>query len=56
MFEIARRNQIGLPYADVAALRQAYQFNDLQSFLDIYYAGMQVLQREQDYYDLARPY
>ena len=56
MFEIARRNQIGLPYADVAALRQAYQFNDLQSFLDIYYAGMQVLQREQDYYDLSWAY
>ena len=42
MFALARRNRISLPYASVAALREAYQFSNLQDFLDIYYQGMSV--------------
>jgi adenosine deaminase len=56
IFALARRNQIELPYADVEALRRAYAFTDLQSFLDIYYAGASVLLHEQDFYDMARSY
>jgi adenine deaminase len=56
MFAIARRNGIRLPFASVEALRQAYQFRNLQDFLDIYYRGMSVLITEQDFYDLARAY
>ncbi|AOA58918.1 adenosine deaminase [Acinetobacter larvae] len=56
MFEIAQRNQISLPYDSVEALRQAYNFQNLQSFLDLYYAGAQVLIHEQDFYDLAWAY
>ena len=56
MFELARRNHIELPHADVAAVRQAYAFTNLQSFLDIYYAGASVLLHVQDFYDLAWAY
>jgi len=56
MFEIAARNSITLPYASVGALHEAYDFNELQDFLDIYYQGMNVLQTEQDYFDLAWTY
>lgn len=56
MFELAERNKVTLPYPDVSALRNAYQFSDLQSFLDLYYAGTQVLQTEKDFYDLTRAY
>src|SRR6202790_5414621 len=56
MFALARRNGISLPYASVEALRQAYQFRNLQDFLDIYYQGMSVLITEQDYYDLTWAY
>ena len=56
MFELARRNHIELPHADVAAVRQAYAFTNLQSFLDIYYAGASVLLHAQDFYDLAWAY
>ncbi|HEY9086245.1 MAG TPA: adenosine deaminase [Candidatus Tyrphobacter sp.] len=56
IFEIAERNGIALPYRNVAALRGAYDFTDLQSFLDVYYAGMNVLRTEQDYHDLAIAY
>ncbi|HEX4434936.1 MAG TPA: adenosine deaminase [Acidimicrobiales bacterium] len=56
VFELAARNKVALPYADVAALRRAYVFEDLQSFLDIYYANCAVLQTEQDFYDLAWAY
>ncbi|MCK6452722.1 MAG: adenosine deaminase [Alphaproteobacteria bacterium] len=56
MFQLAARNGLGLPYADVAALRAAYAFTRLQDFLDLYYQGMQVLRREQDYFDLAMAY
>jgi adenosine deaminase len=56
MFELARRNGIDLPYPDVDAVRRAYVFDDLQSFLDIYYAGCRVLITEQDFYDLTLAY
>jgi len=56
MLALAQRNQIDLPYADVEEIRRAYEFSDLQSFLDIYYAGAAVLVTEQDFYDLTRAY
>lgn len=56
MFELAQRNGITLPYANVDEIRQAYQFNNLQDFLDIYYQGAAVLQTEQDFYDLTWAY
>ncbi len=56
MFELAQRNQVSLPYASVDEVRAAYQFENLQSFLDLYYAGAQVLQTEQDFYDLTWAY
>jgi adenosine deaminase len=55
-FELAARNKVRLPYADVDALRRAYVFDDLQSFLDIYYANCAVLRTEQDFYDLTMAY
>ena len=55
-FRLAQRNGVALPYASVEALRAAYQFTDLQSFLDIYYAGASVLKREQDFYDMTWAY
>lgn len=56
IFALAQRNGVALPYASVEALRSAYAFTDLQSFLDIYYAGASVLLHEQDFYDMARAY
>lgn len=56
MFEIGRRNGVSLPYASVEELRSAYVFDDLQSFLDIYYAGCGVLRTEQDFYDMTTAY
>jgi adenosine deaminase len=56
IFALARRNGVSLPYADEAALRAAYAFTDLQSFLDLYYAGASVLLHEQDFYDMAWAY
>jgi len=56
MFEIAARNGIQLPYASVEALHKAYDFSELQDFLDIYYQGMNVLLTEQDYFDLTWAY
>jgi adenosine deaminase len=56
MFELAQRNRIILPYQSVQAVREAYHFNNLQSFLDIYYQGANVLQTEQDFYDLMWAY
>jgi adenosine deaminase len=53
---LAERNGVTLPYPSVEALRAAYQFTDLQSFLDIYYAGASVLKHEQDFYDLTWAY
>ncbi|QJE00877.1 adenosine deaminase [Massilia forsythiae] len=56
IFELAQRNGISLAYPSVEALRQAYDFTDLQSFLDIYYAGASVLLTEQDFYDMTAAY
>jgi len=56
MFEIARRNGIDLPFASVEEIRKAYDFSNLQDFLDIYYQGMNVLHTEQDFYDLTYAY
>lgn len=56
MFSIAQRNQIDIPYKSVEDVKQAYNFHNLQSFLDIYYAGAAVLIHEQDFYDLAWAY
>ncbi len=56
MFELAARNGVKLPWDSVEAVRDAYQFSDLQSFLDIYYAGASVLITEQDFYDLTWAY
>lgn len=56
MFEIARRNMMKLKYNSVEALKAAYNFNNLQEFLDIYYSGADVLIEEQDFYDLTWAY
>lgn len=56
MFALAQRNGVAMAYADVEALRRAYVFDDLQSFLDIYHAGTLVLRTEQDFYDMAHAY
>jgi adenosine deaminase len=56
IFKLAQRNGVTLPYADVEALRRAYAFTDLQSFLDIYYAGASVLLHEADFFDMAYAY
>ncbi|WP_101048823.1 adenosine deaminase [Macromonas nakdongensis] len=56
IFKLAQRNGVALPYASVEALRAAYAFTDLQSFLDIYYAGASVLLKEQDFFDMAWAY
>lgn len=56
IFELARRNGVAIPYASVEELRQAYAFTNLQSFLDIYYAGASVLLQEQDFYDMCWAY
>ena len=53
MLRLAERNGVALPYRDVDEIRAAYDFKDLQSFLDIYYAGAQVLQTERDFRDLT---
>ena len=56
VFTFAERNHVALPYANIEALRAAYSFADLQSFLDLYYATTHVLQTEQDFYELALAY
>src|SRR5689334_1329690 len=56
IFSLARRNSVTLAYPSVDALRAAYAFKDLQSFLDVYYAGASVLVREDDFYDMAMAY
>ncbi|MFJ9451756.1 MULTISPECIES: adenosine deaminase [unclassified Herbaspirillum] len=56
LFSLAQRNKVALPYASVDALRAAYDFTDLQSFLDLYYAGANVLQTEQDFHDMTAAY
>jgi adenosine deaminase len=56
IFDLAQRNGVTLAYDSVASLRAAYAFTDLQSFLDIYYAGASVLLHEQDFYDMTAAY
>lgn len=56
MFEFARRNGIDIPYASVEEVRAAYDFGNLQDFLDIYYAGAGVLQTQADFHDMAMAY
>jgi len=56
IFAMASRNGVRLPYDSVAALRSAYAFQDLQSFLDLYYAGTAVLRTEQDFHDMTAAY
>lgn len=56
MFALAQKNGVQLPYASVEEVRAAYDFADLQSFLDLYYAGAAVLQTEQDFFDLTHAY
>lgn len=56
MFELADRNGVELPFDSVDELREAYEFDDLQSFLDIYYEGARCLITERDFYDLTRAY
>lgn len=56
MIALAKRNDIELPYKSVQEVRDAYNFQNLQSFLDLYYAGMSVLQTKQDFYDLTWAY
>jgi adenosine deaminase len=55
-FRLAARNGVAVPYADVAAIHEAYVFEDLQSFLDIYYANCAVLLTDEDFYDLTLAY
>jgi adenosine deaminase len=56
MFALAQRNAVVLPYPSAQAVREAYVFDNLQSFLDIYHAGTRVLKTEQDFYDMACAY
>ena len=56
IFALAQRNGVALPYVTVQELRRAYAFTNLQTFLDIYYAGASVLLTEQDFYDMAWAY
>jgi adenosine deaminase len=56
IFKLAQRNRVALPYPSVEVLRAAYAFSDLQSFLDLYYAGAAVLLQEQDFFDMAWAY
>ena len=56
MFELAKRNSVSLPYSDIEEVKKAYQFSNLQDFLDIYYNGAEVLIVEQDFYDLTWAY
>src|SRR5687768_10967114 len=56
MFALAQRNRVGIPFKSVDEVRKAYNFSNLQDFLDIYYQGMNVLRTEQDYYDLTFAY
>ena len=56
MFRLAQRNAVEIKYASEDALREAYQFDQLQDFLDMYYAATSVLLKEQDFYDLTWAY
>jgi adenosine deaminase len=56
MFDLAKRNKVNLPFKTVEEVRRAYHFSNLQDFLDVYYKGMSVLLKEQDFYDLTWAY
>jgi adenine deaminase len=56
LFKLAQRNKVKLRFKSVAEVRAAYEFTDLQSFLDIYYEGAAVLKTEEDFHDLAKAY
>lgn len=56
MFELAKRNNIELPFQSISEVREAYNFHNLQSFLDIYFQGADVLIHEQDFFDLTWAY
>ncbi|TNE32099.1 MAG: adenosine deaminase [Alphaproteobacteria bacterium] len=56
MFELAQRNGVNIPFASVEEVRAAYDFSNLQDFLDIYYQGMGVLLKEEDFFDLTMAY
>jgi adenosine deaminase len=55
-FQLAAKHGVALPYASIEAMRQAYQFSNLQSFLDIYYAGAELLRDEADFHALTAAY
>ena len=56
IFRLAARNNVRIPYADTDALRAAYDFTDLQSFLDLFYLGLTVLQTGEDFYEMTKAY
>ena len=56
MFEFAKRNNVEIPYKTIDEVKQAYEFTQLQDFLNIYYTGMNVLLKEQDFFDLTAAY
>ena len=56
MFKIAKRNKISIKYKTIKELKKAYNFNNLQSFLNIYYDGAKALQKEKDFYDMTFEY
>lgn len=56
LFELAQRNGVDIPFSSIDEVRHAYDFSNLQDFLDIYYQGMGVLQKEQDFFDLTVAY
>ena len=56
MFELAKRNNIKIPFTNVEDVKKAYNFSNLESFLKIYYEGAKVLVKEQDFYDLTWAY
>ena len=56
LFALAKRNNIDLPFKSIEGIKDAYNFSNLQDFLDIYYQGMGVLQTDQDFYDLTDAY
>lgn len=56
MLKLAQRNKLSLPYDDIDAIKAAYEFGNLQDFLDIYYQGAHVLQTEEDFFDLTWAY
>ncbi|WP_367111887.1 adenosine deaminase [uncultured Psychrobacter sp.] len=56
MLRLAKKNNVDIPYKDIEAIRDAYNFTNLQSFLDIYYAGAKVLVTKEDFYDLTWEY